>query len=94
MKFAAGRGKLVAAICAASTVLGKMGLLQGRRATCYPGLEQKLEGAEYTGELAVTDGNFVTGKGPGASVEFGLALLAYLKGKDVAAEVRDALKCK
>lgn len=94
VKFASERGKLVAAICAASTILGKMGLLNGRKATCYPGLEQKLEGAEYTGELAVTDGNFVTGKGPGAAVEFGLAALAYIKGKDVADEVRAALQCK
>ena len=59
------KGKIVAAICAAPMVLGGLGLLKGRRATCYPGFEPKLIGATATGEAVEVDGNVITGKGPG-----------------------------
>lgn len=88
---AAERGKVVAAICAAPSVIGRMGLLKGRCATCYPGFEGELAGATCTGESVVRDGNFITGVGPGASYEFGLALLAELMGADAAKEVRSQM---
>lgn len=84
-------GKVVAAICAAPSVIGRMGLLRGRRATCYPGFESELAGAECTGESVVRDGKFITGVGPGASYEFGLALLAELMGTEVASEVKSQM---
>ena len=62
----AEKNKPIAAICAAPMILGKLGLLKGRKATCYPGFEQYLEGAECTGAPVERDGNIITGKGPGA----------------------------
>ena len=87
------KGALIAAICAAPSVLGHNGLLRGKRATCFPGFEDELEGATLCTDLAVTDGNVITGKGAGAALPFALALLAYLKGADVAAQVKSALQC-
>ena len=75
MKHAA-KGELIGAICAAPMVLGSLGLLQGRRATCSPGFEIYLTGAEYTGELVTEDGNIITGEGPAASMPYAYALLA------------------
>ena len=57
-------GKPLAAICAAPLVYGRMGLLKGLKATCYPGFEENLEGASYTSNLVEEDGLFITGKGP------------------------------
>ena len=85
-------GKRVAAICAAPMVLGGLGLLQGKRATCYPGMESFLKGAILqTHEAVVTDGLITTGRGPGLSFEFALSLLSQLKGKEVANEVSKQL---
>lgn len=83
--------KTVAAICAAPLVLGGLGLLKEKKATCYPGFEPKLIGATATGNSTETDGNVVTGKGPGLVFNFGLALVETLKGKAVAEEVAAGL---
>jgi len=72
-------GKLIAAICAAPRVFGSLGLLQGKTATCYPGIEPELTGATILPEPVVTDDNIITGRGPGLVFEFGLAILTYLK---------------
>ena len=77
-------GKLTAAICAAPTVLAKAGLLAGKRAICYPGLEEKLSGALVTFEEVVRDGTVITSRGMGTSVPFGLALVEYFLGKATA----------
>ena len=66
---------LIAAICAAPLVFGNRGLLDGKKATCYPGFESYLQGAEYTANLVEVDGNFITGKGPGAALEFAFAIV-------------------
>lgn len=84
-------GKYVAAICAAPLVLGGLGLLKGRKATCYPGFEPALIGATVTGEAVETDGNVITGKGPGLVYNFGLALVTGLKGEATAEEVSAGL---
>ena len=83
----AAEGKLLAAICAAPRVLGKCGLLHGKKATCYPGFESYLEGAEVTGAMVQQDGNIVTGKGPAAALEFALKVAENLVGKAKADEV-------
>lgn len=88
----AGRGKLVAAICAAPMVLGGLGLLDGRRATCYPGFEQYLKGAEYTGELYTVDGNIVTGEGPAAALPYAYKLLSMLKDSNTADGIADGMR--
>lgn len=86
-------GRLVAAICAAPTILGDAGRLSGRSATCYPGLEKRLSGANYLELPVVSDGNIITAWGPGASAEFGFSILDYLKGPGVAKEVGDSMLC-
>lgn len=83
--------KTVAAICAAPLVLGGLGLLKNRKATCYPGFELKLIGAEVTQDVAVTDGHVITGKGPGLVFDFALEIVKALKGKAVAEEVAGGL---
>lgn len=80
----AGDGKRLAAICAAPSVLGKYGILKGKKAVCFPGFEEQLEGAEVLSLPAVTDGNVTTGRGMGAAVEFSLELLTQLQGKEAA----------
>jgi 4-methyl-5(b-hydroxyethyl)-thiazole monophosphate biosynthesis len=84
----------IAAICAAPSILGTLGLLRGKKATCYPGYEKYLKGAECTGEQVVIDGNFITGKGAGATIEFALALVEQMAGKDKAEELAQALCLK
>jgi protein deglycase len=79
--------RIVAAICAAPMVLGTMGLLKGHRATCYPGFEDFLIGAKVTGKATETDGNVITGKGPGFVFDFALAIVTAVRGKAVAEEV-------
>lgn len=83
----ADSGKRLAAICAAPTVLGKLGVLHGMRAVCYPGLEKWLSGATITRNRVETDKNITTAIGPGASIEFALKLLEILEGKDVSMDV-------
>lgn len=84
-------GKPLAAICAAPIVYGSKGLLRGRRATCYPGFENDLEGATYTGAPVEVDGQFITSKGPGTSLKFGYAIVEYLLGKDVVGDVKKTM---
>jgi 4-methyl-5(b-hydroxyethyl)-thiazole monophosphate biosynthesis len=86
--------KIVAAICAAPSVLGGLGILEGRKATCYPGYEPKLIGATCTGNNTETDGNVITGKGPALTLHFGLALVAALRGEAVAEELAAGLLIK
>lgn len=83
----AQEGKLVAAICAAPHVLGEAGLLKGKRATCHPGFEEKLVGAEVEEKAVVTDGNIITSRGMGTAIPFGLEILRYLKGQDAVDKV-------
>lgn len=91
--YAVKNGCAVCAICAAPSILGHKGLLEGRKATCFPGFEKDLYGADVTGEPAVTDGQFITGKGAGAALEFGLAISEKLCGKDTAQKVRKSMQC-
>lgn len=79
----------ICAICAAPTALGMWGLLQGKRATCFPGEEEKLYGAVVTKEGVVTDGHIITAKGMGKSLEFGIEILKALIGEEKAEAVRE-----
>lgn len=76
------KGKRIAAICAAPTIFGKLGLLEGKKACCYPGMEDELYGAEVYVEPVVTDGNITTSRGMGTAVDFALELLTLLTGSD------------
>ena len=82
-----GGGRL-AAICAAPIVLGRAGVLQGRKATCYPGFEDGLDGAECSEESVIVDGNITTSRGPGTSLDFSLSLVAQLKDQETADTLR------
>lgn len=81
-------GAHLAAICAAPMILGKLGLLSGKEAICYPGFEEHLLGAKISEKTVVNDGKLTTAKGMGVAIEFGLTLVALLKGDDTAAQLR------
>lgn len=83
--------KYVAAICAAPTVLGKMGLLEGRRATCYPGMEEGLIGAKAEKESVVVSDFVITSRGLGTSIDFSLTLIEKLTNQVKAEEIRKSI---
>ena len=81
--------KLIAAICAAPSVLGRLGILSGKQATCYPGFEQYL-GESYFDGLVVESKNIITAKGPGLSSDFAFCIIEKLAGAEIADQVYDA----
>ena len=83
--------KPIAAICAAPGVLGRMGLLAGRRACSYPSVEGDLRGATVVKDKVVRDGHIFTARGMGCSIDFGLALVAYFKGDEAARELTEKI---
>ncbi len=94
IKQAAAADKIIGAICAAPMLLGRLGLLDGKRATCYPGCESDLTGAIVDEkELTVKDGNFITSKGPGTAFSFGFKLLEAIKDKETALSVAKGMQC-
>lgn len=92
VRFCVDNNLIVGAICAGPSVLGKMGVLNGKKATCFPGFEEYLEGAEFTGDYAVTDSNIVTAKGMGATILFGVELLKLFKDEETANNVYKSLQ--
>ena len=84
---------LIAAICAAPSVLGHMGLLIGKKATCFPGFEGELKGATISEKPVCVDGKIVTAKGMGVAVQFGLTLAGLMVGKDVEKKIHDGIQC-
>lgn len=84
-------GRFVAAICAAPTILARLGVTDGKQAVCYPGLEDQMGSARMQDANAVRDGRLVTGRAPGAALDFGLLLLETLKGAETAEQVRGGL---
>lgn len=87
LKKAAAEGKRVAAICAAPSVLGDLGLLEGKHAACYPGFEDRLKGAQVEFTPVVTDGNITTSRGMGTAIPFAFSLAAQLTGTEKAEEL-------
>ena len=84
-------GGPIAAICAAPLVFGHLGVLQGRRATCYPGVETELKGATYTAAIVEQDENIITGKGPGAAFEFGYTIVDFFLGEGASQPLRQGM---
>lgn len=80
--------KEIAAICAAPSILGDLGILDGKQATCYPGFESYL-GDAYIGGLVVESKNVITAKGPGLSSDFAFCIIEHIAGSEVADEVYD-----
>lgn len=89
--FAEDDSKKLAAICAAPQVFGTCNILEGKKATIYPGMESHLKGGEATGENVTVDGNMITGMGPALAMEFALKLVEELKGKEAAEDVKSGL---
>ena len=87
VKFAYENGKYTAAICAGPTILAMLGITDGKKATCYPGCEDQMGSAIMAEAAAVTDGTVITGTSAGCAVPFGLALIAALKGQEMAEKI-------
>ena len=85
------KGKWIAAICAAPLVFGRMGLLKGITATCYPSFEPELKGATLSDDKVVVCENVITGKGPGVTIEFALEIVKQLKGEELKAQLAAGL---
>lgn len=91
IKYSFEKGLLIGAICAAPSILGDMGILEGKTACCYPGFEKYLKGANVSGESVARDENIITSKGPGTAMDFGFALLSYIKGQDVSDKAKSGM---
>ncbi|MBQ9809140.1 MAG: DJ-1/PfpI family protein [Ruminococcus sp.] len=91
--FCVENGKFVGAICAAPSILGHKGLLKGRKAVCYEGFEDQLEGAETSIAPVACDGIFITSRGAGTAIEFGLALVEKAVSKAESDRQRSAIMC-
>lgn len=88
----AADGRYIAAICAAPSVLGAHGLLAGKKATCYPGFEEKLTGAVCSANKVVRDGNIITSRGLGTAIDFALTLVSLLAGQETADQVAASIQ--
>ena len=86
--------KLVCAICAAPSVLGHLGILQGKNATCFPGFEEQLFGANTVDAPSVTDGNIITGRGAGCVFDFSRDIITAIKGEAKADRVLKQAQCR
>lgn len=91
LKKAAADDKYVAAICAAPSVLGGLGLLSGKNATCYPGFESRLTGAHCKTDNVVVDGHTITSRGMGTAIDFSAQLIALLKDEETAKELKASI---
>ena len=87
------QGKVVAAICASPTILGKRGLLKGKKYTCFTAMNEDF-GGTFTGEYAATDGEIITGQSAAATIDFAFAVVEKLLGKVKADEVKKSIYYK
>ena len=85
--FCAENGKIISAICAAPFILGRKGLLEGKNATCFPGFEDELKGANLVDVGVIIDGNIVTARGAGVAWEFGAAICSIMMGEEKALQI-------
>ena len=88
---ASKNGKLLCAICAAPRILGEKGLLKGKKATCFPGFEQYLEGALTNDYGCIRDGNVITAKSMGKAVDFSVEIIAALKNAETAQKIKNSI---
>lgn len=94
VSFAYDNGLYVCAICAAPMILGRLGILNDKKATCFPGFEDELKGADVTGEKFEVDGKIVTAKGAGCALEFGYAITALVKGYAAAEKIASSMQSR
>lgn len=93
VSYCASRDMYLCAICAAPSILGRMGVLLGKKATCYPGFEEELKGAEVTGEKVVVDGKIITAKGAGCALDFGFAIVEQVMSAADAKQIASSMQC-
>ena len=86
------KGILIAAICAAPSFLGEIGILKGKKFTCYPGFEGNHYDGTYLGEEIVVDGNLITGRSMYFSADFGLEIVRYLLGVEMKEKIEKQVK--
>ncbi len=91
VKNAHGKNIFVAAICAAPSILGDLGMLEGKKAVCYPGFEARLKGAVLSEDKVVLDGKILTAKGMGAALDMGLKIVEIFCGSESAESLRHAV---
>lgn len=91
IRLCAENNRFIGAICAAPSILGHMGLLNGKKAVCYPGFEKDLIGAQVQLSSVCLDSNIVTARGAGVAIDFALELIKCLKGKDVADKIKEEI---
>lgn len=84
----------ICAICAAPSILGHKGLLRGKEAIAFPGFEEDLQGAVVSDKYVVTDGKFITAKGAGVAVDFGLEIVKNLRGQELSQKIRETIQCQ
>ena len=89
----ADKQQLVCAICAAPLILGRLGLLEGKKAVCFPGFEDELKGAEIGNVSCVAQDNIITAKGAGAVFDFSRAIITYLKDESSAIKILETIQC-
>lgn len=92
IKFCGENNKMIAAICAAPTILAEKGLLKDKKATCFPGLEDKMHDAIVVSDDVVVSNNIITAKAAGASFLFSAAIIEYLKSKDEADSILGSIQ--
>jgi len=93
IKIASEKGLLIGAICAAPSILGNLGLLEGKKAVCFDGYEVFLTGAEVPEDRVVSDGNIVTGRAVGTAIEFGLEIVRLIAGDKKSIAIGKSMKC-
>lgn len=93
VNYCADNDRLVCAICAAPSILGHMGLLKGKKACCFPGFENELEGADVGRDYVCCDGKFITAKGMGAAIDFSEKITACLINENKAKKIKESLQC-
>ena len=94
VKYCFERNLVIGAICAAPSILGHLGILKNKKATAFPGFERDLFDAELDSEYVSADGNIITARGMGVSVDFALALLAAFRDSETAEKVRTSIQCR
>ncbi len=82
------KGRYIGAICAAPMILGQLGFLENRKATCYPGFEKELTGASHVTLPVIVDEHIITSRGLGTAIDFSAELIALLKGRDVSDQIK------
>lgn len=93
IKHCADNSLLICAICAAPSILGHLGLLNGKTATCYPGFEEDLTGAELAKEFVYRDGNIITARGPGVTIDFAFKIAENFIKKEKTETIRRNMQC-